>query len=107
MVPLDIASEVSLGVVISSSLELFSSSFEPAGGDLVGSGGVFLVTTGLDKNLHEGRVEGRQCGGGMDLGEGTGVEAGATEGGGGTCGTTTWAAGRGGVGGSGVEEPEG
>ena len=53
------AFEVSLDVAISSSLELFSSSFEPAGGDLVGSGGVFLVTTGLDENLHEERVEGR------------------------------------------------
>ena len=91
MVLVDITSEVSLDITISSPLEMLSSSIEPAGGELVWGGAVFLVRTGLDENLHEGRVEGRQCGAGMELGEGTGVEAGAPEGGGGTGGETSWA----------------
>ena len=89
---LDVASEVSLDVAISSSLELFSSSIELGGGELVGSGAVFLVTTGLDGNLHEERVDGRHCGGGMEIGEGTEVEDGVTKGGGGTSGETSWLA---------------
>ena len=89
---MDVAYEFSLDVTIYSSLEFFSSSFEPIGGDLVGGGVVFLVTTELDENLHEERVKGRHCGGGMDMGEGTEVEVGATEGNGGTGGETFWAA---------------
>ena len=62
---------------------------------------------GLDKNLHEGRVEGRQCRGGMELGKGTGVEAGEIEGCGGTGGATSWDANRVDLQDLGVEEPEG
>ena len=61
---------------MSSLLELFSSFAVPAEGFLVGRGEVFLVTTGLDVNLHAELVDGRQCGGGMEQGEGSKVVAG-------------------------------
>ena len=75
--PEDVA-ELPLDITMSSLLELFFSSMVPTEGDLVGRGEVFLVTTGLDKNLHAELVDGRQLGGGMAQGEGEEVVVGTT-----------------------------
>ena len=48
----DELAKLPLDLAMSSSLELFLASTVPADGDLVGRGEVFLMTTGLDENLH-------------------------------------------------------